>query len=103
MVSDSPDQVSGAGLRLLLPVALLFSAYLLFGRLQEYWRLRHFKGPATTGISWWWHSRAVLSGKAQEYYGEVNDKYGMIKQYVRLTRLHTDQRKVLLRESRQII
>jgi hypothetical protein len=85
MASDSPDQVSGASLRLLLPAALLFSAYLLFGRLQEYWRLRHFKGPATSGISWWWHSRAVLSGKAQEYYGDVTDKYGTLKRDVKVS------------------
>jgi hypothetical protein len=77
MASDSHDGASGAGLRLLLPLTLLISAYLILGRLREYWRLRHFKGPATTGISWFWHSRAVLSGKAQKYYGDVTDKYGM--------------------------
>jgi hypothetical protein len=48
------------------------------GRLEEYWRLRHFKGPATTGVSWWWHSKAVISGRSHEYYGDVTEKYGML-------------------------
>jgi hypothetical protein len=82
MASDLPDEASGAGLRLLLPLTLLISTYLVLGRLREYWRLRHFKGPATTGISWFWHSSAVLSGKAQEYYGHVTDKYGITMQYI---------------------
>ncbi|KAF2828344.1 pisatin demethylase [Ophiobolus disseminans] len=78
MASESHDEGSGYGLKLLFPIVLLYSAYLVFGRLHEYWRLRHFKGPATTGISWLWHSRAVLSGKAHEYYGDVTEKYGPI-------------------------
>jgi hypothetical protein len=82
MASDSPEQASGAGLRPFLLLTSLLSAYLVLGRLREYWRLRQFKGPATTGISWWWHSSAVFSGKAQEYYGEVNDKYGITIQHI---------------------
>ena len=51
-------------------------AYLVIARLRLYYRLSQFKGPATAGISWWWHSKAVLSGQAQRYYGDVTEKYG---------------------------
>jgi hypothetical protein len=76
MATESPDVASGNGLRLILTFVFLFSAYLVIGRLQEYWRLRQFKGPFTTGISWWWHSKAVIGGRAHEYYGDVTEKYG---------------------------
>ncbi|CAO2647730.1 Nn.00g086520.m01.CDS01 [Neocucurbitaria sp. VM-36] len=62
----------------LSPIFLLAAAYILIGRIRDYRRLRHFGGPATTGISWWWHSKAVLSGRAHEYYGQVTEKYGPI-------------------------
>jgi hypothetical protein len=52
MASNSSDAASAKGLGLILPIVLLYSAYLVYGRLVEYWRLRHFKGPFTTGISW---------------------------------------------------
>ncbi|KAH3907555.1 hypothetical protein HBI56_159840 [Parastagonospora nodorum] len=79
MASESPDEtVVGIVLRLLPPITLLILAYHVLGRLEEYWRLRHFSGPATTGISWWWHSRAVLSGRSHEFYGHVTEKYGPI-------------------------
>jgi hypothetical protein len=58
-------------------VALVVATYLVAARGYQYWRLRHFKGPATTGFSWWWHSKAVLSGQAHRYYGDVTEKYGM--------------------------
>lgn len=67
---------------LLRPVSPLYlalfviAAYWVTARLRQYYRLSHFKGPATTGISWWWHSKAVLSGQAQRYYGDVTEKYG---------------------------
>lgn len=54
-------------------------AYLLTSRFRQYHRLSHFKGPATTGISWWWHSKAVLSGQSQRYYGYATDQYGISK------------------------
>lgn len=57
-------------------------AYAVLGRLRQFWRLRHFKGPRTTGVSWWWHSRAVLSGEAQRWYGDVTEKYGESMRYV---------------------
>ncbi|KAH6616773.1 pisatin demethylase [Boeremia exigua] len=77
MVTD----VSGALLNTVPPLylgLLLIAAYLVIARLRQYYRLSHFKGPATTGISWWWHSKAVLSGQAQRYYGDVTEKYGPI-------------------------
>ena len=55
----------------------VIAAYLVTARLRQYYRLSHFKGPPTSGISWWWHSRAVLSGQSQRYYGEATEKYGM--------------------------
>lgn len=55
---------------------LILTAYLVIARVRQYCRLSHFKGPATSGISWWWHSKAVLSGQAQRYYGDVTEKYG---------------------------
>lgn len=55
---------------------LVLTAYLTLARLRQYYRLSHFKGPATTGISWWWHSKAVLSGQAQRFYGDVTERYG---------------------------
>jgi hypothetical protein len=70
--------MSAKGFGLILPIVLLYSAYLVYGRLVEYWRLRHFKGPFTTGISWWSHSRAVIGGRAHEYYGDVTERYGML-------------------------
>lgn len=60
-------------LYLVVPVIV---AYLVIARLRQYYRLRQFKGPATAGVSWWWHSKAVLSGQAQRYYGDVTEKYG---------------------------
>lgn len=78
MASESPDEtVVDFVLRLLPPITLLILAYHVLGRLEEYWRLRHFKGPATAGISWCWHSRAVFSGRSHEFYGNVTEKYGM--------------------------
>ncbi|KAH7401054.1 cytochrome P450 monooxygenase-like protein [Phaeosphaeria sp. MPI-PUGE-AT-0046c] len=59
-------------------LAIFLAWYLISVRLRQYANLKHFKGPATTGISWWWFSKAVLSGRAHEYYGEVIEKYGPI-------------------------
>jgi hypothetical protein len=84
MASHLPDTIFINGLQFVLPVVLLLFAYLVLGRLREYWRLRFFKGPTTTGISWWWHSRAVIGGKAYEYYGDVTEKYGMCQLRVQL-------------------
>ncbi|KAF2205986.1 pisatin demethylase [Delitschia confertaspora ATCC 74209] len=54
------------------------TAYFVINRIRQYWRLRQFKGPFSTGISWIWHSKAVLSRNAHIYYGDVNEKYGTI-------------------------
>lgn len=63
--------------RRLQVVLFVLAAYLAIGRLRQYWRLRHFAGPATTGLSWLWHSRAVIGGESPRYYGDVCEKYGM--------------------------
>lgn len=64
--------------RLVLPICLVVVTYFAIGRWREYRRLSHFKGPPTTGISWWWHSRAVIGGQAHKYYGDVCERYGPI-------------------------
>jgi hypothetical protein len=49
-------------------------AQAVLSRVRQFWRLRQFKGPGAW--SWWWHSKAVISGAAQEHYGAVTEKYG---------------------------
>jgi hypothetical protein len=68
--------------------ALLLSLFVL-GRIRQYWRLRHFPGPSTTGFSGLWHSRAVIGGESPRYYGEICQKYGMYPSLV-LHRTSTD-------------
>ncbi|KAL6705802.1 hypothetical protein ACN47E_006440 [Coniothyrium glycines] len=80
---ENPALVSIPGLghilyRCFWPSFSVLVTYFLIGRLLEYRRLSHFKGPPTTGISWWWHSRAVFGGRAHQYYGDVCEKYGKI-------------------------
>jgi hypothetical protein len=57
-------------------VIFVLLAYFTTSRLNAYNRLRHIPGPPTTGLSWLWHSRAIISGKAHIYYGDANEKYG---------------------------
>ena len=80
MGSQSEDSLSEIDsqhiLRRLLPLLSLAVAFFVIGRLRQYQRLRHFRGPPTSGLSWWWHSKAVLSGRCYEYYSQVNQKYG---------------------------
>lgn len=66
----------GSVSRYLYLVFCIIVAYLVTARLRQYYRLSHFKGPTTTGISWWWHSKAVLSGHSERYYGDVTEKHG---------------------------
>lgn len=80
MAAGLSDSNSATSLYLVGALVLLGVAVL--GRLREYFRLRHFKGPATSGISWWWHSKAVISGRAHEYYGDVTEKYGMQERFL---------------------
>jgi hypothetical protein len=76
MAIQALGSLQGSVSQLLYLVLSVIAAYLITARLRQYYRLSHFKGPATTGISWWWHSKAVLSGQAQRYYGDVTEKYG---------------------------
>lgn len=71
-----------------LPLILFVVGVLLVGRCREYQRLAHFKGPPTAGISWWWHSRAVIGGQAHKYYGEVCEKYGVVARIGTLAHKH---------------
>ncbi|KAI5378484.1 hypothetical protein J4E82_002799 [Alternaria postmessia] len=64
--------------RRLYAIAFVAVAFFAVGRIRQYLRLRHFAGPRTTGFSWLWHSRAVISGQSPKYYGEVCEKYGPI-------------------------
>lgn len=70
------SDIVSAALRRVYLVAVAGLAYAAFGRVRDYWRLRHFKGPWSTGWSWVWHSRAVLSGAAHQWYGDATEKYG---------------------------
>ncbi|KAF2644597.1 pisatin demethylase [Massarina eburnea CBS 473.64] len=65
-------------LRQLLPLFGLGIAYYVLGVVRQYFRLRQFKGPPTSGWSWWWHSRAVLSGASHRWYSEATESYGPI-------------------------
>lgn len=55
----------------------LLIIFFVFRRLHQYQRLRRFKGPFSSGISWLWHSRAVISGEAHVHYGYVTKRYGI--------------------------
>jgi len=65
----------GIGLRFVLPSIV---AFLAASRYSQYQRLKQFKGPFSTGFSWLWHSKAVLSARAHRAYGDVTEKYGTI-------------------------
>jgi len=62
--------------RRLYVIVFVAVAVLAIGRVRQYLRLRHFRGPATSGFSWLWHSKAVISGQAPRYYGQVCEEYG---------------------------
>ncbi|ERF76352.1 hypothetical protein EPUS_09320 [Endocarpon pusillum Z07020] len=66
--------------RRLLCLALVGAVLLgtVAARLSQFWRLRKFPGPFGTGVSWLWHSCAVLSGNAHRWYGDVTEKHGSI-------------------------
>jgi hypothetical protein len=76
MASLLPDSLLDNVSRRLYAIAFVVVAFLVIGRLRQYWRLRHFGGPFSTQFSWLWHSKAVLSGQAPRYYGDVCEKYG---------------------------
>lgn len=60
------------GLVLLGAVVLSYAA----STLQQYYRLRNFKGPWSAGFSSWWHVRSVAGGRAYLDYWEVTQRYG---------------------------
>jgi len=61
--------------RFLLLVGLLTTYFAT--KLRTFLRLRHFKGPFSTGWSEAWHIRAILSLKSHIKYMEVTNRYGM--------------------------
>lgn len=62
----------------LAAVALLLVVWTVFSTVRQYFRLRHIKGPAGTGISKWWLIRSVGGGRTHLDMYEVCEKYGML-------------------------
>jgi hypothetical protein len=56
-------------------LSAVISIYLL-RKLVIFARLRHFKGPRSTGFSNFLHSRALLGKECHLWYEEVSAKYG---------------------------
>ena len=56
-------------------VALVGAVIYLVNKIQVYRRLSAFPGPSTTGFSNIWHTRAMMSLKA-EVYNKLCDDYG---------------------------
>lgn len=59
-------------------VVLLLLAWSVIATLRQYFRLRHFKGPFSTGISKLWLIRAVGGGRTHLDLYEACEKYGSI-------------------------
>lgn len=55
--------------------ALLVGWYLV-ATLNQYIRLRHFRGPTSAAFSKWWLARCIGSGRANLALYEVTEKYG---------------------------
>ncbi|KAI4944515.1 hypothetical protein J4E86_009574 [Alternaria arbusti] len=75
MESVPPESLLDSVSQRLYAIAFVAVAFFAIGRIRQYLRLRHFAGPRTTGLSWLWHSRAVIGGQSPRYYGEVCEKY----------------------------
>ncbi|KAH8887290.1 pisatin demethylase [Thozetella sp. PMI_491] len=63
-------------LRVGAAVVLLFVLWSAASTVRQYYRLRHIKGPAGSGISKWWQIRKITSGRTQLDLYEVCQKYG---------------------------
>lgn len=63
-------------LRWFLGLAML--AVYLASKVRTYRRLRHFKGPFSTGFSDLWHARLIVNHKNHRGYKDVLDKYGAL-------------------------
>jgi hypothetical protein len=63
-------------LRWLLLTAIV--ALYLTDKYRRYNRLRHFRGPFSTGWSEFWHSRVILGLQPHLHYQAVNDFYGSV-------------------------
>jgi hypothetical protein len=55
-------------------------AFLIYAgsKYRTYSRLKHFKGPFSTGFSELWHSRVILECKSHLVYDQVCEKYGKL-------------------------
>ncbi len=59
--------------------ALLAAVSYVFQILRQYYRLRHFKGPAGVGFSKWWMIKKQIAGSMNTVMGEVSETYGTRK------------------------
>lgn len=50
--------------------------YYVVSVVRQYLRLRHIKGPPSTGFSKWWLIRTVYGGRAHLDFYEASEKYG---------------------------
>lgn len=57
-------------------VFILFFVLEVFRIARQYFRLRHFKGPRSTGISKFWQLKSVIGPRTHLDLSEVCDKYG---------------------------
>lgn len=68
----SPVFASAAG------VALLLVVWSAISTARQYIRLRHIKGPPSSGFSKWWLIRSVGGGRTHLDLYEVCEKYGIL-------------------------
>lgn len=80
-------------------VVLLLLAWSVIATLRQYFRLRHFKGPFSTGISKLWLIRAVGGGRTHLDLYEACEKYGS-SIHVQCTARHSNLGKLNLIQAR---
>lgn len=66
----------GLGFASLVGAGLILAAWTVISTVRQYFRLRHFKGPPTSGLSKWWLMRSVGGGRTHLDLYEVCEKYG---------------------------
>lgn len=57
-------------------ILIVVIALYVASKYRRYNRLKHFKGPFSTGWFEIWHSRLILGLQSHLEYKAVNDKYG---------------------------
>ena len=58
-------------------IALTGVGLYVLRKLRAYWRLRHIKGPFSTGFFGLWHTRAIVGYESHKVYKNATDRYGM--------------------------